>query len=529
MPPETVKEERKRKRTTQDAQDGSVQKTKKIKSEGKRNGAQLNGTTADVNISSPAPALESADQVVSTDRKQKNRKKSSAKSENATASTSREEVTESTVVVKLDISEQGKKAKKKKKAKSKESKQDEEHVVNGDAAEEQQVKKADTKDNAEKLRKFDHKQQKLIKKFETLEIQSRDGKVIGGELRELLKQTQKLVNKHKLDGDDELVKLLNRYDDARRDLWQMSRPVGGRYINHDPLFSKDEKHIILATANSIHVYEAESSLLLRTMYAHNISCYSLSSIHSHHLYVGNVYGDIHRFDWTTGQDLGTLSAGKGVCVRSAAPIQLRNTDEEVVFTIETLPKPGKKSRKTQSGGGDTPVDVLAIRKAPWEDGDEARQVLYRGNGRLQHLRILDHGKLVIIAGENDMVVGDLSGNLDFSGTTLADLAGRYRWRHLSCNQAISCLDAFLRVAASQDKSGRAKEGRSYSVAIGNAEGKVLVYDNIIEQLDILEDQGTNAAPRFRTLRWHREAPNTVKWSKDGKSFSWGWVDDANSI
>jgi hypothetical protein len=57
----------------------------------------------------------------------------------------------------------------------------------------------------------------------------------------LLKQAKKLVDKHALGQDDELVKMQNRHSNIRQDLWEVSRPMGGRYIDHDPLYSEDER------------------------------------------------------------------------------------------------------------------------------------------------------------------------------------------------------------------------------------------------------------------------------------------------
>jgi hypothetical protein len=96
-------------------------------------------------------------------------------------------------------------------------------------------------DDARKLRKLERKRLKLIKKSKLLEDGSHEIILTDDRLPHLLKQAKKLVDKHALGQDDELVKMQNRHSNIRQDLWEVSRPMGGRYIDHDPLYSEDER------------------------------------------------------------------------------------------------------------------------------------------------------------------------------------------------------------------------------------------------------------------------------------------------
>ena len=115
-----------------------------------------------------------------------------------------------------------------------------------------------------------------------------------------------------------------------------------------------------------------------------------------------------------------------------------------------------------------------------------------------------------------MVVGTLGRDANLSADALPTVHAKYRWRHLSSSHAITCTDAILRSAPTQKSVGQQRPTKTCSVALGNAKGEVLVYDNIVDQLDKLESGKSARPPLARTLRWHREAPQTVKWSKDGK-------------
>lgn len=279
------------------------------------------------------------------------------------------------------------------------------------------------------------------------------------------------------------------------------------------------RYIILATTNGIHVYEAENSLLVRTMKTHGTTCYALSPSKPQHLYVGSQYGDVHRFDWTTSKRLATTKAGKGATIRSLLPIQL-GAEDEALFTIQSQTKSDRATRKQQKKDGTTQEkarDSLMLRKASADGIEERPHLLFQTGGRLQHLRALDEGRVIVIAGEEHMIVGSLSRNVELADSSFADVQRNYRWRRLNASHAITCLDTYSWTTTSHTKAARGRESMSYGIAVGNAKCEILVYDDVLEQLDKLESEGSGRPPNARVLRWHREAPNTVKWSKDGKA------------
>jgi hypothetical protein len=195
MTPGNAKDARKRKRT-QDTQGREGQKAKKIKSEEKQNFGQSNRPTVDGQA--PPATLPAEDRDI-------------------------------------------KKSKASQPKKGKDTAADQESAVNGDVRGENQEAEVKVGDDEGKLRKLERKRQKLIKKFKQFEDLPQRGIVTDDKLRSLLKKAEKLIDKHELNQDDELSRLRYRHSEARQDLWRMSSPFGGRFLDQDPLFSADEK------------------------------------------------------------------------------------------------------------------------------------------------------------------------------------------------------------------------------------------------------------------------------------------------
>jgi hypothetical protein len=222
--------------------------------------------------------------------------------------------------------------------------------------------------------------------------------------------------------------------------------------------------------------------------------------------VGTKYGTIHTLDWSAATKLSTINAGKGVRIKSLSVLQ-SGLEAEDVFSIETSIKNEEaEDAKSSKTPGAVQVEIssqVVLRKASSDRLEEEPQVLLQFDGRLQHLRVLDQGRIIIVAGFKELIVGSTN-----------DLERKHCWAHLKAVHAISCVDVFARNVLTENSS-RNRQDKTYSVTIGNAKGEVLVYDNILDQLDKQEGEKSNRAPHARALRWHREAPNTVKWSKDG--------------
>lgn len=223
MPSNTSKEERKRKRAAE-AQESATQTTKKVKRDRKSNGAQPGNDTTDTagaasntnGALAKSPSLPiQAEGLEQEDAKDASRKKEKRKSKKEKATEAKAET--SAPEAQQDVAETA--------------------VVPS----EEEAAGSELEKSQRREEKFRRKHRKYIDKFHKLEEAAHEGKEIGRDLHLLLKDAQELIVKHDLTEEDELVRLHAAHKDDSGSMWNISAAMGGRHIDHDPVFSTDER------------------------------------------------------------------------------------------------------------------------------------------------------------------------------------------------------------------------------------------------------------------------------------------------
>jgi NET1-associated nuclear protein 1 (U3 small nucleolar RNA-associated protein 17) len=232
--------------------------------------------------------------------------------------------------------------------------------------------------------------------------------------------------------------------------------------------------------------------------------------------VGTQHGDISLYDWTTGRWLSTVKAGNGVEIQTVCAARF-GRQEDAVYTVEKQPE-ATQNGKQKEGAKPKHRHVLMLRKASASGIEDISHQLHETRGRLRHIRVLDNRNTIVLAGDEQMIVGSLAdgGIISDALGTEGNLDTSYRWRKSTTTQSITCIDTFSRHVTIRLPSGEIQKRISHAIALGNTKGEVLIYDDVVEELEKLETAGKSRSLVPRILRWHREAPNTVKWSKDGK-------------
>ncbi|EEP81316.1 predicted protein [Uncinocarpus reesii 1704] len=293
----------------------------------------------------------------------------------------------------------------------------------------------------------------------------------------------------------------------RSDHWNLSYRSGGRFLNLDPVFSIDEKYIILAQENAVQIYSMSTSTIVRIL--HNpdefrrIAGYKLSPSNPAHLFVATHSGHVSEWNWTTG-DL----------------IQSQKSSEKVI-AIDVI---GDVS-------GDSPADASPILYSicktknkkysvcKWRNtaGTKAQSwkqsVIYQTSTRIGNVRVAANGRLIIATAGPYVVIGQASMPASQNQKNF-----EYTWRKVRLPIVVSCFD--IREPAQPDKPTGPQKGRSPPIAIdlvvGSSDGAILIYHDFANTLLRYEGQGElDAGLVARKLHWHRDRVNTVKWSKDG--------------
>ena len=262
----------------------------------------------------------------------------------------------------------------------------------------------------------------------------------------------------------------------------LSSTIGGRFLPHDPAFVRDEyssAFLLAAKPHELEILSFETSLVERTISAPEgttVRCFCPDSANEDLVHV--VYGDdqVQTWSWSTGISQGPPRSrnGKPVAITTALADDGENA---VQFYVSDM---GQHSAVSSSGGRPRPLFVSK-----------------------QHL------SAVQALGDSDWVVAHGTSAIAIGKSKEGAKEG-YTWIELPVSTPITCLDARLLSARGVSKKDRKHQG--LSLAVGNAEGQIHLYDDVSS---LFTSKEKPSLPPPRVLHWHREAVSSVKFSRDG--------------
>ncbi|RFU74601.1 u3 small nucleolar rna-associated 17 [Trichoderma arundinaceum] len=298
--------------------------------------------------------------------------------------------------------------------------------------------------------------------------------------------------------------------------WRISKPMGGRMLDIDPILTQDDQYLILTYNTSIQVYTASDSLLLRRIpigavdapvskgtSPANIVATKLSLQSPEYVWVACSDGRIYHVKWTeaheTHQSFQTVTGtAKAITVTST---KVSGAKTDIVVVAES----SKSNRMELTAyGGDilsSPLskNILAIKKP--------------GNG-LHFIESSQDG-LVLVGAVNDSLflgVAPQGQPADFEQV-------HYDFYSFDVPDLITTLD--LRVYPASALSGSRSKGRRDSdkvvdVIVGGARGAIYLYHDALSRSQSLgKSSSSKEGIQAQKFHWHRKAVHAVKWSRDG--------------
>lgn len=267
--------------------------------------------------------------------------------------------------------------------------------------------------------------------------------------------------------------------------WSISQPSRGAFIDHDPVLTSDEQHLLVAIKHAIHVYATKTSLLVRSMRLEEgseIVTYAQLPDRDHYVAVGLKDGSLLKFDWTSGKKIwaSTFSGS----IKSILPTSSNETGDGFLM-INTV------------DDGTCNMSSLAM-------DDKGRQVgrrtLLQQRGLLSTIRSCPKSGITIVCSKDTIFVGRLA------EVEIGEQAG-LEWHEIKIAGKIASFDSQILPA----RQGQAKASTQpiVNVAVGLRSGEIQVFP------DVLSDSATQTKELSnRQLHWHRSAPRTVKYSPD---------------
>lgn len=290
--------------------------------------------------------------------------------------------------------------------------------------------------------------------------------------------------------------------------WSISPVQGGWFLQHDPVYSVDEKYLLLATLKSLQVYATETSLLANTLPVGGsgvvVTAYAISVTKPNQVYVADSTGLITLWEWSAGKKLGRWDIG--ATVRNMTVILQPGGDDDLVYCHEV-------------SDGKHIVNVHALRTKEQDSKTELKRVI-KSSSAIHSLQVLLQGKYVVIATIDSITIGK---RLKTSKTAVQDF--EYVWREFQFSKHITTFNTYFRTQQVTEKSKKSgQEQRDVlDLAVGDEIGVIFLFEDILASFAALEkNQKSNPnktdnadSLRPKRLHWHREAVGSVKWSMDG--------------
>ncbi|KAK4147761.1 uncharacterized protein C8A04DRAFT_24312 [Dichotomopilus funicola] len=292
--------------------------------------------------------------------------------------------------------------------------------------------------------------------------------------------------------------------------WKLSKPMGGRMLDIDPIFSPDERHLLIVYNTSLQVYSTNDSLLVRRIpipvtrpdgenelaSAHIVAAV-LSKNDANYVWVATSDGRIWRINWASNSAVGApfQIEAKKVLDLDVDTVEFGGKAEDVLLVLQRLTKAS--------------AQIFAYNRKSLETG--VAKLLHTYDESPQLLRSIAGARLIVAAARETLHIGQLKGKKVVS---LMDLA--YRFHSFDVPDIVSSLDVRHTVRATK-KGGY--ELRSVDLAIGCARGAIYVYHDLLAQLP-QDDVGALKVGMIQPKKhhWHRRAVHSVKWSQDGNYF-----------
>ncbi|KAH7155445.1 WD40-repeat-containing domain protein [Dactylonectria estremocensis] len=311
---------------------------------------------------------------------------------------------------------------------------------------------------------------------------------------------------------DRALEVIPQFDNAEAG-WRVSKPMGGRMLDIDPILTEDDQYLILAYNTSIQIYSAVDSLLVRRIpitvvessaqkasASATIVATRLSKQNPHFVWVACSDGRVFHVDWTSSKIPESFQTRSGTAKALVVlTTKISKTTEEVLLITESE----KSNRmevvayegKTQSTS--EPKVIMTMKKA--------------GNG-LQLLELSDDDQVLVGAINDHIFVGvPLHQNPD----SLAGL--EFELYSFDVPDLVTALDIRVHARpATTSKKARSEPAPVVDIIVGGARGSIYLYNDVLARSLALGKSGSDKETiQAQKYHWHRKAVHALKWSRDG--------------
>lgn len=350
------------------------------------------------------------------------------------------------------------------------------------------VSQTEIKSSAPMALKAEHTVKDLAKLAKRRKKKSRNGKKIKQE-QDSVKPEVDHIGKHAVIKPDP-KKSAKKPKNPR---WKLSQSIGGIYIDHDPILVDRDQYLILPTVGSIQVYSTQTSSLVRTLRVSEndpVTGCMLDPCNSNQLFLSRLSGTVQNWDWTTGQ-----KQEQWKC-----QIDLL----ELVGVVTEAP--GRYSLHTLHGGLGEKTRLLQSLVSAKNNSPDEEVLLLTKQSHWSGCKSIDNGNILFLSFGRQLVIGQLL------PVSKGSNEKAFIWREVTVPQPIESMDVQIR---DRPKTAGSSSVKMIDVVIGCVDGVIIMYEDLLYRLIGREKGVRDIEILSRRLHWHRQAVNTVKWSRDG--------------
>ncbi|RKL38198.1 hypothetical protein BFJ70_g6493 [Fusarium oxysporum] len=306
------------------------------------------------------------------------------------------------------------------------------------------------------------------------------------------------------------IEIVRQFDDTEAG-WRVSKPMGGRMLDIDPVLTENEQFLIIAYNTSIQVYSAADSLLVRRIPitaaetsddkaaapAHIVAMRQAKQ-NSNIVWVATSDGRVCEVDWTTSKTPEFFQTkSKTATAMALVTKKVSGKVQEIIFVAES-DKPGR-------------IEVVAYPASTTKSEHKVLFVMKKPGNGLQLLETSEDGHLV--GAINDRLFFGVPSQRQFDNLASLD----YEIYTFDIPDLASALD--LRVyprPVTSGKKSRQEAAPVLDIIVGGARGSIYLYHDALARSQALAKSGSDKEPiQAQNFHWHRRAVHALKWSRDG--------------
>ncbi|KAG8408968.1 NET1-associated nuclear protein 1 [Metarhizium acridum] len=281
--------------------------------------------------------------------------------------------------------------------------------------------------------------------------------------------------------------------------WRVSKPMGGRMLDIDPILTKDEQYLIITYNTSIQIYNANDSLLIRRIPISTLDTSAskgstpahivgtrLSKSNPQLVWVACSDGHIYCVDWSQGDTPSPAfqTSSKTANALAVVPVAFAE-DKEILLVAES-----EKSNRMEviayqlvNGGKHKSNSILSLQKP--------------GYG-LQILETSECGQVIVGAFQDRLFLGTTSATAE----SLDQL--QYEIFSFDSPDLITSIDMRLHARFSGSTKGHMGADTAVDVIIGGARGGIYVYPDALSHVRAVgKAQFVKDGIQVQKYHWHR--------------------------